>query len=264
MFDGRWRARVDRGTTPLGAALSRIGVTADQLTLTGLVMAAGAAVAIGSGHLWIGVLLLVATGLPDLLDGPVAKASGTAAPRGAFFDSVADRVTDALLLGGVAWYLASTHGGKAALLPLAVLGAAALVSYERAKAESLGFNAKGGIMERAERIVLLGVGLLFSAVLVPVLWVMLVLTLATAVQRFVMVWRQASPAPRQREVAPRWRTGRVESRWRQWRETAVLRSGPEHRAPGGRWRDRRQRVLASRATRAGQARRSRRRVTSGP
>jgi CDP-diacylglycerol--glycerol-3-phosphate 3-phosphatidyltransferase len=262
MFDGRWRARVDRGTTPLGAALSRIGVTADQLTLTGLVMAAGAAFAIGSGHLWVGVILLVASGLPDLLDGPVAKASGTAAPRGAFFDSVADRVTDTLLLGGVAWYLASTHGGKAAVLPFAVLGAAFLVSYERAKAESLGFNAKGGIMERAERIVLLGIGLVFSALLVPVLWVMLVLTLATAVQRFVMVWRQASPAST--EAARRWRTGRVESRWRQWRETAVLRSGPERRAPGGRWRDRRQRVLASRATRAGQARRSRRRITSGP
>jgi CDP-diacylglycerol--glycerol-3-phosphate 3-phosphatidyltransferase len=208
------------------------------------------------------VILLVATGLPDLLDGPVAKAAGTAAPRGAFFDSVADRVTDTLLLGGVAWYLASTHGGKAALLPFAVLGAATLVSYERAKAESLGFNAKGGIMERAERIVLLGIGLLFSSLLVPVLWVMLVLTLATVVQRFVMVWRQASPAPR--EVASRWRTGRVESRWRQWRETAVLRSGPDRRAPGGRWRDRRQRVLASRSTRAGQARRSRRRVISGP
>ncbi len=262
MFDGRWRARVDQGTTPIGAGLSRIGVTADQLTLTGLVMAAGAAFAIGSGYLWVGVILLIASGLPDLLDGPVAKASGTAAPRGAFFDSVADRVTDTLLLGGVAWYLGSTHGGEAALLPFAVLGAAFLVSYERAKAESLGFNAKGGIMERAERIVLLGIGLVFSALLVPVLWVMLVLTLATAVQRFVMVWRQASPAAR--DAAPRWRTGRVESRWRQWQETAVLRSGPEGRAPGGRWRDRRQRVLASRATRAGHARRSRRRVTSGP
>jgi CDP-diacylglycerol--glycerol-3-phosphate 3-phosphatidyltransferase len=269
---------VDRRTTPLGAALSRIGVTADQLTMTGLVMAAAAAVAVGSGHLWVGLLLLIASGLPDLLDGPVAKASGTAAPRGAFFDSVADRVTDSLLLGGVAWYLASTHGGRAALLPFAVLGAAFLVSYERAKAESLGFNGKGGIMERAERLVLLGLGLLVSSLLVPVLWVMLVLTLATAVQRFVMVWRQAGSVQRAEAgeegaaqglaadpgSESRWRAGRVESRWRTWRETTALRSGPERRAPGGRWRDRRQRVLSSRSTRAGQARRSRRRVISGP
>jgi CDP-diacylglycerol--glycerol-3-phosphate 3-phosphatidyltransferase len=136
--------------------------------------------------------LLVLTGLPDALDGAVAKASGTAGPRGAFFDSVADRVSDALLLGGVAWYLADTSGGLAPLLPMAVLAASLIISYERAKAESLGFNAKGGVMERAERIVVLGLGLLFEALLVPVLWLMLALTVLTAVQRFVKVWRQAS------------------------------------------------------------------------
>ena len=68
-------------------------------------MAAAAAVAIANGALRAGLLLLVLCALPDLLDGAVAKASGTAGPRGAFFDSVSDRVTDALLLGGVAWYL---------------------------------------------------------------------------------------------------------------------------------------------------------------
>jgi CDP-diacylglycerol--glycerol-3-phosphate 3-phosphatidyltransferase len=75
---------------------------------------------------------------------------------------------------------------------MAVLGASLIISYERAKAEALGFNAKGGIMERAERLVLLGLGLLFETLLVPILWVMLVLTLFTALQRFVKVWRQAS------------------------------------------------------------------------
>ena len=115
--------------------------------------------------------------LPDVLDGAVAKASGTAGPRGAFFDSVSDRVTDALLLGGVAWHLSTTHPGRIAVLPMAVLGASMLISYERAKAESLGFDARGGLMERAERIIALGVGLLFDSVLIAVLWLMLVLTL---------------------------------------------------------------------------------------
>jgi CDP-diacylglycerol--glycerol-3-phosphate 3-phosphatidyltransferase len=78
------------------------------------------------------------------------------------------------------------------VLPFAVLGASLLISYERAKAESLGYNAKGGLMERAERMIVLGVGLLFSQFLVPVLWIMLVLTLFTAGQRFVKVWKQAS------------------------------------------------------------------------
>jgi CDP-diacylglycerol--glycerol-3-phosphate 3-phosphatidyltransferase len=192
MLDGRFKANIEKGLRPIGVNLRRTGITADHLTTLGVVMAAGAAVAIGAGQLRVGLLLLVLTGLPDALDGAVAKASGTATPRGAFFDSVADRVSDSLLMFGVAWYLASTHGGHIALLPMACLAASLLISYQRAKAESLGFEAKGGIMERAERVILLGFGLLFDSLLVPVLWIMLVLTLVTAVQRFIKVWRQAS------------------------------------------------------------------------
>ena len=82
-----------------------------------------------------------------------------------------------------------------AMLPFAVMALSSLISYQRAKAESLGLDAKGGLMERAERVVLLCLGLLFEPLLVPVLWVMLVLTAITAVQRFVKVWRQAQVAP---------------------------------------------------------------------
>ena len=192
MLDGRWKANIEKGLRPIGANLRKAGISADQLTAVGVVMAAGAAIAIGVGQLRIGLLLLVLTGLPDALDGAVAKASGTAGPRGAFFDSVSDRVSDSLLLGGVAWYLASTHPGHLSLLPMAVLAASLVISYQRAKAEALGFDARGGIMERAERVILLGLGLLFDSLLIGILWVMLVLTLVTAVQRFVKVWRQAS------------------------------------------------------------------------
>ena len=76
-----------------------------------------------------------------------------------------------------------------------------LVSYERAKAEALGLSARGGVMERAERMVLLGVGLAFD-ILVPVLWIMLALTALTAVHRFVMVWRQATTRSRRRRLRP--------------------------------------------------------------
>lgn len=192
MFDGRFRAEAERTLKPVGAQLKRTGITADHLTLTGIVMAGAAAVAIANGALRAGLLLLVLTALPDVLDGAVAKASGTASPRGAFFDSVADRFTDALLLLGVAWYLSSSHPGRIALLPMAVLGASMLISYERAKAESLGYQAKGGLMERAERLIALGLGLLFNQLLIPILWVMLALTLVTAGQRFAKVWKQAS------------------------------------------------------------------------
>ena len=104
----------------------------------------------------LGILLLFPTGLPDLFDGPVAKASGRASVRGAFFDSVADRISDAFLFGGVAWYLAAHHHGEMVLLPFAILAVTSLISYQRAKAELLGLSAKGGLMERAERFILLG------------------------------------------------------------------------------------------------------------
>jgi CDP-diacylglycerol--glycerol-3-phosphate 3-phosphatidyltransferase len=222
MFDGRWRSSFEKGMRPLGAQIRRTGITANHLTVTGLVMAVAAAVTIANGWLRAGLLLLVLTAVPDVLDGAVAKASGTASPRGAFFDSVVDRVSDALLLGGVAWYLASTQPGRIAVLPFAVMAASMLISYERAKAEALGFDARGGLMERAERLAFLAFGLLFESLLVPVLWVMLALTVFTAGQRFVTVWRQAS-APQVQPLAARWRSRRVaRSTHRTWRRQPLV------------------------------------------
>ncbi|HAQ22178.1 MAG: CDP-alcohol phosphatidyltransferase [Acidimicrobiaceae bacterium] len=192
MLDGSWRAVVDRGLTPIGRSLRRTGITADVVTIIGIAMAAAASMSIGLGYLRLGFLLLVLTGVPDALDGAVAKASGTSSSRGAFFDSVADRLTDALLFGGVAWYLAGSREDRMMMLPVAIMATAMFISYQRAKAESLGYDAKGGLMERAERFIVLAFGLLFAEILIPVLWVMLVLSLVTAAQRFAKVWRQAS------------------------------------------------------------------------
>jgi CDP-diacylglycerol---glycerol-3-phosphate 3-phosphatidyltransferase len=192
LLDGRFRAGVDRVVRPVGGALVRTRLAPDHLTLFGLLLSVPTALAIGSGRLGLGLGLLIFSAVPDLLDGALAKASHRATVRGAFFDSVCDRITDTLVLGGFAWYLQDRHGGHAAMLPFALLGVSLLISYLRAKAESLGFEAKGGLMERAERIVLLCVGLAFSFLLVPLLWVMLGLTVLTAGQRFWKVWRQAS------------------------------------------------------------------------
>ena len=196
MLDGRWRAKVERGLEPVGQGLHRVGISADGLTIIGLVIAIATAFAIADGHLVVGVIGVILTGVPDILDGSVARSSGRAGPRGAFFDSVCDRVADAAIFLGVAWYL-SGQDPRLPVLVMAVLALSMLITYERARAESLGFVARGGLMERAERMVLLGIGLAFD-ILVPVLWVMLVLTAFTAVQRFVKVWRQASPEPTRR------------------------------------------------------------------
>jgi len=203
MFDGRFRKTVDRSTEPVGRALQRAGVTADMLTATGLVSATGAAIAIALGMFPLAIGLLILTGAHDLFDGAVAKAAGTASVRGAFFDSVTDRLTDGLLLGGVAWYLVSHGEGHIVLLPFAILSVTFLISYQRAKAESLGISAKGGLMERAERMIVLGVALLSASILVPVLWILLALTTMTAVGRFQRIWVAAGRPERTTPSRPR-------------------------------------------------------------
>jgi len=279
MFDGRWRDAVDRTTKPVGTTLVRIGVNADVLTIFGLAMSVVTAFVVGSGHLVYGVPMLFATGLPDLFDGPVAKASGRASVRGAFFDSVADRISDAFMFGGVAWYLSARHHGEMVLLPFAIVAVTSLISYQRAKAELLGLSARGGLMERAERFILLGLcfiaGAISSAAFVPSLWVFFGLLSATAIGRFVSVWKEAEGPPPVRtaalaadgvEGAPRaltrWSQGRVDSRWRTWREARAQREitgerpAPRRAAqPSGRWRARRAAVPSSRTGSIWRARR---------
>ncbi len=193
MIDGRLRSKVEAALAPVGRMLHGLGVSADGLTLVGLALAIGTGALIANGNLVLAVVGVIACGVPDILDGSVARHSGTVGGRGAFFDSVCDRVADAALFIGVGWHLTS-ESAELPVLAMTVLALSMLITYERARAESLGFTARGGLMERAERLVLLGIGLAFD-VLVPVLWIMLALTAFTALQRFVMVWRQATPAP---------------------------------------------------------------------
>jgi CDP-diacylglycerol---glycerol-3-phosphate 3-phosphatidyltransferase len=196
VFDGHLRGPVDKAVRPIGILLRRTGLSPDHLTIVGLAIAAIAGVVIGSGHLIWGLLLVILAALPDLLDGALAKAQNTTSQRGAFFDSVIDRVADAFFFGGLAWYYATTKHPQLSILPFAIMAVSSVISYMRAKAESLGLDAKGGLMERAERIILLCVGLLLSKwLLLPILIIMLVLTVVTAIQRFVKVWKQAGVAP---------------------------------------------------------------------
>jgi CDP-diacylglycerol--glycerol-3-phosphate 3-phosphatidyltransferase len=192
MFDGNWRETVEKGVDPIGEGLRKMGISADVLTCVGIAMSVATAFIIGNGYLRWGFVAMLATGIPDLLDGAVAKASGSASKRGAFFDSSIDRFSDAFVFGGISWYYAANFPGTLSILPVAVMSAALITSYLRAKGELLGYDAKGGIMERAERFILLAVGLAFPRLLEPVLWVMLVLTSVTVIQRFFKVWKQAT------------------------------------------------------------------------
>jgi CDP-diacylglycerol---glycerol-3-phosphate 3-phosphatidyltransferase len=219
MLDTRWRAGIERGLRPAGARLRQIGISADQITLLGLAASLFCGLAIASGRLGWGAFFLALSGLTDVLDGAVAKSGGTAGPRGAFFDSVCDRVSDGVVLAGAAWYYAG-RDPHLTVLAFAVAMFSLLISYERSRAESLGFNGKGGLMERAERMVVLGLGLTFGYLTVA-LWALLALTGMTVVQRFLLVWRQATPES-ERNVRPSWwvtaRDARTdESRLAWWR-----------------------------------------------
>ena len=230
MLDGNWRNVVDRGLSPIGKNLHRAGITADVVTIIGIIMAIAASVSIAFGSLRLGFLLLIMTGISDALDGPVAKASGAASLRGAFFDSVSDRLTDALLLGGIAWFLIGDKPGYTVMLPVSVMFVSLLISYQRAKAESLGLDAKGGLMERAERFIVLAIGLLFSEALIVILWIMLVLSSFTAAQRFVKVWKQASATrgTAHHQNSERRRQLRLDRRKERRQRLAARRSSQRH------------------------------------
>lgn len=252
MLDRRLRTGVERTLGPLGRALGRLGVTPDALTVAGVAFAIGTAVAVGTGRLLLGAVGIGLSGLGDLLDGNLARSSGRTGPRGAFFDSVTDRVSDAVVLGGFAWYLAGSDTPQMAVLAFAVAALSMLISYERAKAEGLGFDARGGIMERAERSILLAIALVVPHAMVAMLWIAAVLSAYTAVQRFVRVWRQAD-RPARAEHERREREPRVRRAVRRPIDRSPAAAGPRLRewweARASRSERRRRRHPAARRTR---------------
>src|SRR5450759_5052465 len=112
MFDGRFRQGLDATTAPMGRWLVRAGGSADVPPASGLVFALASAWALGAGVFWLAVILLTLTGFHDIFDGAVDKASQRASQRGSFFDSVADRTSDAVIMGGCAYYLTVHHHGQ--------------------------------------------------------------------------------------------------------------------------------------------------------
>jgi phosphatidylglycerophosphate synthase len=170
---------------PLAPLVRRIPFSPNVLTVTGFLITCIAALVIPYSLRLGGILILVG-GAFDMIDGIAARTGGTATRFGAFLDSVLDRYSDAFLFLALAWYFSSEGDYTGALLSIATLIGAFLISYARARAEGLGEPCQVGIMERPERIILL----IFAALtgwLVPVLWVMAVLTHVTVIQRIYHV-----------------------------------------------------------------------------
>lgn len=196
-------------------ALIRAGVRPNTITTFGTGLVLLSAVVYGLGHVRLGGLLLLASGIADTLDGQVARAAAMETKFGAFYDSTLDRVGDGATFIGIAVYFMTAPGVAwrvpAVIACMVAILASLLVSYARARAEGLGIDCKVGIAQRAERIILLGlVSLLFGAVaraqvLEAAVLVLALASVVTVVQRFVYVYRVASDAelrPARTEPAP--------------------------------------------------------------
>lgn len=176
--------------------LRALRLTPNSLTLVGLLICAGSAVLIGAGYLLVGgVLLLVSSGF-DILDGALARVTGREQLYGAFLDSTVDRYAEALTAIALLYYfVVNGHHTLEPMLVILALTGSLLVSYVRARAQSLGFNGDGGLLARPERVVITVIGLIVSPLLVWALWILAVLTNVTAMQRIWVVWQQARRAP---------------------------------------------------------------------
>ncbi len=198
----RFRAFWSHLFTPLARLLLRLGVSPDAVTLVGTVgVCAGALVFFPRGQLLIGVLVVTAFVFSDMLDGTMARLSGRSSKWGAFLDSTLDRLGDAAIFGGlVMYYDGPGHSRALAALALYCLVMGSVTSYARARAESLGMQAKGGIAERADRLVAIlamtGLaGIFHVPVLIPItLAVLAVASTVTVVQRILAVRDQAKAA----------------------------------------------------------------------
>lgn len=192
MLDIRARKKVSRAADPLARLLARSGLSPTGVTFMGLGVSVAGSVLIALGYLSVGAAVLGTGAALDILDGVLARMTGTETVRGAFLDSLTDRVGEVAMWTGLAFYLGRRSDATLVMLSLIALAGSLLIPYLRAKAEGEGMDGKGGLMGRAERLLVFcwGVGIagLGLPVLAPVIWVLAALTWLTVAQRFWRTW----------------------------------------------------------------------------
>jgi CDP-diacylglycerol--glycerol-3-phosphate 3-phosphatidyltransferase len=180
-----------RITGPIVEILSKSGITPNALTFINLALNIVAAYVIATGHFIIGGVLVLVAGLFDLLDGALARFTKQTTKFGAILDSVADRISEAAILCGLLiWYIPQEGASLEIVLIFVVLVGSFLVSYIRARAEGLGWQCQVGLFTRAERVIVLAIGLLINQIFI-VLCVLVVFVFFTVVQRLVYLWKQS-------------------------------------------------------------------------
>ncbi len=190
-----------RITDPIVSVIARTGATPNHLSALGFAGNVGAGVFAARGEFLIAGVLVLAFSAVDLLDGALARATDRATPFGAVFDSVLDRLSEAAVLGGLVFYYAGRGEREEIALCFAALVGSVLVSYVRARAQANGFDLREGLFTRAERVLLLGGGLIIDQARIA-LWVLAVMANATALQRLFAVWQHFAPERRRAPAAP--------------------------------------------------------------
>lgn len=172
---------------PLQNFAGKIPFSPNAITVAGFLVTVLSAYVL-SFDLFFGGIIVFAGGFFDMLDGIIARINNKTTRFGAFLDSFLDRVSDALIFLGIAWNFNAVGNRTGVILCLAALVGSFLISYARARAEGLSAKCTVGIMERPERIILISFGLITSLIM-PVLWILLVLTWFTVIQRVYHVWK---------------------------------------------------------------------------
>ena len=181
---GYYKAPLHRFFDPVARLLFRARVRPNHLTVLGLGVSIAAAYVFSVGRMRSGAALLAVAGLFDFFDGAVARLAGSDSDYGAFLDSVVDRYSDLAVLLGILVFYEQSADTPGAILTMATLAGTVMVSYTKARAQSIGVSCEIGVMERPERLIALIAGATFH-LLTPVMALLALLTNLTAIQRIV-------------------------------------------------------------------------------
>lgn len=194
MLDIRARKRVTRAVDPIARAVSKIGLTPTVVTLVGFALSITGAIFIGLGELALGCGLFGGGALLDILDGVLARLTGAETNRGALLDTFTDRLGEIAGWTGLAYHLGEQAAAGMVTLSIVALAGSLMVPFVRSKAQEFGVEGKGGVMGRAERLLVFCVGVGVSdfgwPTLEATIWLLAVLVWLTVLQRFWRTWRQ--------------------------------------------------------------------------
>lgn len=189
------RAGLARVLDPVARGLLRAGITPNAVTLTGTLGVCVGAIGFGArGYVFTATVIVTLSAFTDLIDGAMARARGGGGRFGALLDSTMDRLADGVIFASVAYWFATSGNRSGSIAALLCLVSGIVVSYVKARAEGLGFRCDVGIVERAERLIAVGIGALLETFGVPhgfevVLWLLAAMSIVTVWQRIFHVYR---------------------------------------------------------------------------